>query len=158
MSRRHDTGLIQRHRSEVDSSRPGWLRYLMAGGIVVLVLGAGLVVGFGDFFGRPTAQANVITMRISMAGYDPNVLVAKPGETLTIDWWNTDNAMHLDGGGVHTLIAPELGINERLPAESRKTIEITAPTTPGNYDFYCDSCCGGKESPTMHGTLSVRAA
>jgi len=158
MSGRRDTGRVQRHRSEADSGRREWLRYLMAGGIVVVVLGAGLVVGFGDFFGRPTAQGNVITMRISMAGYDPNVLVAEPGETLTIDWWNTDNAMHLDGGGVHTLIAPELGINERLPAESRKTIQITAPTTPGNYDFYCDSCCGGKESPTMHGTLSVRAA
>jgi cytochrome c oxidase subunit II len=158
MSGRRNTGRIQRHRSEADSSPPGWLRYLMAGGIVVVVLGAGVVIGFGDFFGRPTAQGNVITMRISMAGYDPNVLVAKPGETLTVDWWNTDNAMHLDGGGVHTLISPELGINERLPAESRKTIQITAPTAPGDYDFYCDSCCGGKESPTMHGTLSVRAA
>lgn len=158
MSGRRDTGRVQRHRSDADPSRPGWLRYLMAGGIVVVVLGAGVVIGFGDFFGRPSTDGNIITMRISMAGYDPNVLVAKPGETLTIDWWNTDNAMHLDGGGVHTLIAPELGINERLPAESRKTIQITAPTAPGDYDFYCDSCCGGKESPTMHGTLSVRAA
>jgi plastocyanin len=158
MSGRRDTGRVQRHRPDVESDRPGWLRYVLAAGVVVLVLGAGLVIGFGDFFGRPTTTGNVITMRISMAGYDPNVLVAKPGETLTIDWWNTDNAMHLDGGGLHTLIAPELGINEKLPAESRKTIQITAPTTPGNYDFYCDSCCGGKESPTMHGTLSVRAA
>ena len=160
MSSRHDTGRVQRHRSEAEPTggRPGLVRYLLAGGLAVLVLAGGLVIGFGDFFGRPTAQGNVITMRISMAGYAPNVLVAKPGETLTIDWWNTDNAMHLDGGGLHTLIAPELGINEKLPAESRKTIQITAPTAPGNYDFYCDSCCGGKESPTMHGTLSVRAA
>ncbi len=157
MSGRHDTGRAQKYRSETERSNPGLLRYLLAGGVVVLVLGAGLVVGFGDFFGRPTDTGSVITMRISMAGYSPNVLVAKPGETLTIDWWNTDNAMHLDGGGLHTLIAPELGINEKLPAESRKTIQITAPTTPGDYDFYCDSCCGGKESPTMHGTLRVQA-
>jgi plastocyanin len=156
VSGRHDTGRIQKRRSEVaPSGRAGLGRYLLAGGLAALVLGAGLVIGFGDFFGRPTATGNVITMRISMAGYDPKVLVAKAGETLTIDWWNTDNAMHLDGGGVHTLIAPELGISETLPAESRKTIEIKAPTAPGDYDFYCDSCCGGKESPTMHGTLRV---
>ena len=125
---------------------------------MVVVLGAGLVLGFGDFFGRPSDTGTVVTMRISMAGYAPNLLVAAPGETLTVDWWNTDNAMHLDGGWVHTLIAPELGINETLPAESRKTIRITAPAKPGDYDFYCDSCCGGKQSPTMHGTLRVRPA
>lgn len=96
-------------------------------------------------------------MRSSMAGFDPNVLRAEPGETLTIDWWNTDNTLHLDGGGVHTFIVPELGISETLPAESRRTLSITAPTTPGEYDLYCETCCGGKESPTMHGTLVVTA-
>lgn len=158
MSGRRDTGRVQRHRSEDDPPRRPVLRYVLAASIVVVVLGAGLVIGFGGFFGRPTAQANAITMRSSMAGFDPKLLVAKPGETLTIDWWNQDNAMHLDGGGVHTFIAPELGIDEKLPAESRRTIQVTAPTTPGDYDFYCDSCCGGKESPTMHGTLRVTSA
>jgi heme/copper-type cytochrome/quinol oxidase subunit 2 len=32
-----------------------------------------------------------------------------------------------------------------------------APTRPGDYDFWCDSCCGGKESPTMHGILRVES-
>jgi heme/copper-type cytochrome/quinol oxidase subunit 2 len=31
------------------------------------------------------------------------------------------------------------------------------PAAPGEYDIYCDTCCGGKESPTMHGTLLVEA-
>ena len=160
MSPSQATGRPQHRRPTADPSAPAVSRWRLAalGGIVVVVLGAGLVLGFGDFLGRPAEAGNAVTMRISMAGYAPNLLVAAPGETLTIDWWNTDNAMHLDGGGVHTLIAPELGINETLPAESRKTIRITAPASPGDYDFYCDTCCGGKQSPTMHGTLRVRPA
>ena len=157
MSRRHDTGRVQKHRSEEPPSGPGLWRYLVAGGVVVAVLGAGVIIGFGGFLGRPADTGNVIPMRISMAGYDPNLLVAGPGETLTIDWWNTDGAMHLDGG-VHTLVAPGLGLRVELAAQSRKTIQVTAPATPGDYDFYCDSCCGGRDSPTMHGTLRVRAA
>jgi len=96
-------------------------------------------------------------MQISMAGFAPQTLEAAPGQTLTIDWWNQDNAMHLEGG-VHTLVSDQLGIHDSLPAESRKTITISAPSTPGDYDFWCDSCCGGRESPTMHGTLRVRSA
>ncbi|MFN8520969.1 MAG: cupredoxin domain-containing protein [Chloroflexota bacterium] len=123
----------------------------------VIILGGGLYLAFSGFLGQrgATTVAGAITMRSSMAGFDPNVLRAKPGETLTIDWWNLDNSMHLDGGGVHTFIAPELGIYETLPAEARRTIQVTAPLTAGSYDFYCDTCCGGKESPTMHGTLVV---
>jgi cytochrome c oxidase subunit II len=52
-------------------------------------------------------------------------------------------------------VSDSLGIRLTLSAESRKTVTITAPTTPGDYDFWCDSCCGGKGSPTMHGTLRV---
>jgi heme/copper-type cytochrome/quinol oxidase subunit 2 len=63
---------------------------------------------------------------------------------------------------VHTMISDELGIYEELPAagatgESRRVVEITTPTAPGSYDIYCDTCCGGKASPTMHGKLIVEA-
>lgn len=158
MSGRRDTGRVQRHRSEVDSDRPGWLRYVLAGGVVVVVLGAGLVVGFGDFLGRPDdATGQATTVRLSMAGFTPPVITAKAGQPLKLELWTTDGAVHLEGG-VHTIISDQLGIHEELPAESRRTVTLTMPTTPGDYDIYCDTCCGGKESPTMHGTLSVRAA
>lgn len=136
---------------------PRW-RIAAFGAVAVLVLGVGVALAGSVFFGqrdRPTV-AQAIPMRISMAGYEPKTLDAKPGQTLTLDWWNTDGAMHLEGG-VHTLVSPELGIREELPAESRKTITITAPERPGDYDFYCDSCCGGKDNPQMHGTLHVAA-
>lgn len=127
--------------------------------VVVVVLAGGIYLATSDLLGQRdrTSVAGAITMRSSMAGFDPNVITAKAGETITIDWWNTDNAMHLDGGGMHSFISPELGLDERLPAESRRTLSFTAPTSPGEYDFYCDTCCGGKESPTMHGTIVVTA-
>lgn len=133
------------------------LRVAAFGVAAAVILGGGLYFAFGGFLGQrgATTVAGAITMRSSMAGFDPDILRAKPGETLTIDWWNLDNSMHLDGGGVHTFIAPELGIYETLPAEARRVLSVTAPATPGGYDFYCDTCCGGKESPTMHGTLVV---
>jgi heme/copper-type cytochrome/quinol oxidase subunit 2 len=64
--------------------------------------------------------------------------------------------MHLEGG-IHTLISPELGLYETLPAESRRAVAFDVPDRPGTYDVYCDTCCGGKESPTMHGTIVVEA-
>jgi plastocyanin len=147
------------HRPPADPTPAAPSRWRLAAlvAIVVGVLGAGLFLGFGDFFNRPTGGGGTISMQISMAGFAPQALEAAPGQTLTIDWWNQDNAMHLQNG-VHTLVSDQLGIHDSLPAESHKTITITAPASPGDYDFWCDSCCGGKESPTMHGTLRVRAA
>ncbi len=126
--------------------------------VAALVLGGGTYLASSVFLGQrgTSTVAGAIPMRIGMSGYDPAVLKAKPGETLTIDWWNTDGTMHLQRG-VHTLVSDALGIRYELAAESRKTITITAPTTPGDYDFWCDSCCGGRDSPDMHGTLRVSA-
>ncbi len=137
--------------------RPTLLRGIAFGVVAVMILGAGIYLAGGVFLSQRdrTSQAGAISMRISMAGYDPSVLEAKPGQTLTIDWWNTDGMMHLQGG-VHTMVSDSLGLRFELPANSRKTISLTAPMTPGDYDFWCDSCCGGKASAAMHGTLRVR--
>ncbi len=126
--------------------------------MAVLVLGAGTYLAASVFLGQrgQTHVAGAIPVRISMAGFDPKTIDAKPGQTITLDWWNTDAAMHLQGG-VHTLVSDALGVRYALPAESRETITLTAPATPGDYDFWCDSCCGGKDSPDMHGTLHVAA-
>jgi cytochrome c oxidase subunit 2 len=126
--------------------------------VALIVLGVGVYLAAGVFLG-PRGSTNVaaaIPMRISMAGFSPAVIHAKPGEAVTLDWWNTDGAMHLQGG-VHTLVSDTLGLRLELPAQSRKTVTIMAPTRPGDYDFWCDSCCGGKESPTMHGILRVES-
>jgi hypothetical protein len=134
------------------------LRAAAFGGIAVLVLGAGIYLAGSVFLGQrgTTNVADAMPMRISMSGFDPKVIHANPGETVTLDWWNTDGAMHLTDG-VHTLVSETLAIRLKLPAESRKTVTLTAPTAVGDYDFWCDSCCGGKDNPAMHGTLHVEA-
>ncbi|HEX6140984.1 MAG TPA: cupredoxin domain-containing protein [Candidatus Limnocylindria bacterium] len=160
MSGRRATGNPQHRPGSVElEPRPSAVRYVAAGLLVLGILGAGLVLGFGDFFGRPNASdATAATpVRLSMAGFTPGTITARPGQVLKLDLWTTDAAPHLQGG-VHTLISDELGIREELPAESRRIVELQMPTTPGEYDIYCDTCCGGKASPTMHGTIRVEAA
>ena len=159
MSGHHETGRPQ-HRSSL-SEQPSPLarwRYAASGVLVVGVLAVGLLVGFGDFFGRPDAAASgaALPVRLSMAGFTPAVITANAGQELALELWTTDAAPHLHDG-VHTLISDELGIYEELGAESRRTVTISLPSTPGDYDIYCDTCCGGKASPSMHGTLRVEA-
>jgi heme/copper-type cytochrome/quinol oxidase subunit 2 len=160
MSGRRGTGNPQ-HRPTipVEIERPvsTW-RFAAAALLVVGVLAAGLILGFGDFIGRPgdggAAEGEATAVRMSMAGFTPATITATAGEPLRLELWTTDAAPHLQGG-VHTLISDELGIREELPAESRRTVSLPMPATPGEYDIYCDTCCGGKASPTMHGKIRV---
>jgi cytochrome c oxidase subunit 2 len=139
-------------------AKPNKLRVALFLGITAIVIGAGIYMAGSVFLGQrdKTNVAGAIAVRISMDGFDPNTLNAKPGQTLTLDWWDEDAAMHLTNG-VHTMVSDKFPVNLSLPAQSRKTVTVTAPTTPGDYDFWCDSCCGGKDNPKMHGTLHVAA-
>jgi len=127
------------------------------GAIAVAVLTVGAYLAFGDFLNRPAAAAGTIDFQSSMAGFTPSEIRVKAGSTVTLDWWTQDASMHLENG-VHTMIAPDLGLIEALPAESRRTVTWQVPNAPGTYDVYCDSCCGGKDSPTMHGKIVVESA
>lgn len=141
-------------------------------GIAAIVLAAGLYYASNFMFSGGPGPANpgianasgmiapasgTIDLGISMAGFDPSKIVAKPGQVLTFNWWTTDAAPHL-ANGVHTLISDSMNLHLSLKAQSKETIQITAPMQPGDYDFWCDSCCGGKDSPDMHGTVEVKAA
>lgn len=132
------------------------LRPLLFAGIVVGVLTVGSYLAFGDFLNRPATAAGAIDVQSSMAGFTPSSIRVRAGTTVTLDWWTQDSSIHLEGG-VHTMIAPELGLYEELGAESRRSVTWLVPNKPGTYDVYCDTCCGGKESPTMHGTIVIEA-
>ncbi len=149
----------ERHQSEVVRQRRARLPRVVGFAVVVaVVLGAGTYMAASVFLGSRGANANgYLPVRLSMAGFDPKVIDAKAGSTVRLNFWNTDNAMHLDGGGVHTFIMDSQKIYVTIPPEAQKEFAFTAPTTPGDYDFYCNTCCGGKASPTMHGTLHVTA-
>jgi len=141
------------------ASRNAWLRKIAFGGIVVAVLAVGGALAFGDFFNRPTdgATAGVIDVQSSMAGFTPGEIRVRAGETVTLSWWTKDAAVHLKDG-VHTMVSPDLGLNEQLPAESTKRVTWTVPNKPGTYDVWCETCCGGKDAPQMHGTIVVEPA
>lgn len=131
--------------------------------VVVAVLGGGVYLAAGDLLGQRGAAstANAIPVRLSMAGFTPAEIHVPAGQEVALELWTTDAAPHLEGG-VHTMISDELGIREELRAagmsgESRRVVRISTPARPGTYDIYCDTCCGGKASPTMHGKLVVEA-
>jgi plastocyanin len=138
------------------AARQARIRRIAFGAIVVAVLGVGSVLAFGDFLDRPSnsAAVGVIDVQSSMAGFSPSEIRVTAGTTVTMNWWTDDAAAHLQGG-VHTMIAPDLGLNEALPAEGNRTVVWQVPDKPGTYDVWCETCCGGKESPTMHGKIVV---
>ncbi len=148
------------HEAERRSRR---IRQGAFGLVIAGILAAGGYLAFGDLAGQrgSATTADTIPVRLSMAGFTPSDVRVPAGQTVAIELWTTDAAPHLHNG-VHTMISDDLGIYEELPAagptgESRKVVTITTPTTPGVYDIFCDTCCGGKESPSMHGTLTVTA-
>jgi len=139
------------------------IRKAAFGLVAVVVLAAGAYLAFGDFLGQrgATTAGGAISVQSSMAGFGPPIHV-KAGQIARLDWWTNDAAVHLQGG-VHTMLSEALGLNEALPAagpsgESRRLVTFTAPMKTGEYDIYCDTCCGGKASPTMHGKIIVDAA
>lgn len=148
---------------------PSKLRVLAFATVAALVLGAGFYFAGNIFFrsadpgmnmtGNATVVAPAtgsIDLRVSMDGFDPKIVKAKPGQNLTFNWWNSDGAMHLTNG-VHSMVSDSMGIRYELPAESSKTISFNAPQKPGEYDYWCDSCCGGKDNPGMHAKIVVEA-
>jgi len=143
--------------------RSGRIRQGAFGLVVVAILAVGGYLAFGDLAGQRGAAttADAIPVRLSMAGFTPSEVKVPAGQTVDLELWTTDAAPHLHNG-VHTMISDELGIYEELPAagptgDSRRVVTIMTPMEPGTYDIYCDTCCGGKASPSMHGKLTVTA-
>lgn len=105
----------------------------------------------------PVTDAAALQVRASMAGFDPPALTVKAGQPVKIEFASTDTSMHSDGGGWHQFAVDDLDIDWKVGPESSKVFTFTAPTAPGTYAYYCDVCCGGKENPSMQGTLTVTA-
>jgi cytochrome c oxidase subunit 2 len=95
-------------------------------------------------------------VQVDMGGFHPSTITATAGQPMRLQIINPDSSMHSDGGGWHELAIPELGIDARIAPRSDKTIDIPA-TAAGEYAFYCDVCCGGKDNPSMQGVLKVTA-
>lgn len=99
-------------------------------------------------------DASAIPVRVSMSGFSPSTLTVRMGEPLKIDLINLDNQYHTDGGGWHDFVLEAFGMNMTVEPLGQRV--FTIPTDrPGSYPWYCDLCCGGKESPSMVGWLRV---
>jgi heme/copper-type cytochrome/quinol oxidase subunit 2 len=105
---------------------------------------------------RPPVATAAERVTVDMGGFHPATLTATVGQPLELQIINPDSNMHSDGGGWHQLAIPDLGVDVKIGPRSDKTVEIPA-TAPGEYAFYCDVCCGGKENPSMQGVLKVTA-
>jgi plastocyanin len=144
-------GALQ-HQTTFDRARPA-----IFGALIVAVLAIGGWLAFGNFLTRPAAAVGTVSVQSSMAGFTPAEIRVTAGTTVTLDWWTEDAAIHLTDG-VHTMVAPDLGLREALGAQSRRAVTWTVPNKPGTYDVYCDSCCGGQDNPQMHGKIVVEPA
>ncbi|MBI4498065.1 MAG: cupredoxin domain-containing protein [Chloroflexi bacterium] len=118
--------------------------------VVVLVVG----VAFWLLRPPPSSQSADLTVTMTMAGFQPGRLTIPAGQPIAVRLVNPDSRFHTDGGGVHQFAIPDLGIDVRVQPESAMVVQLPA-AQPGTYAFYCDVCCGGKESPTMQGAIVV---
>lgn len=96
------------------------------------------------------------TIQVTMGGFSTPVVEATAGQPLRLRIDNPDTPYHSDGGGWHQLAIPALGVDARVAPRTDKVVEIPG-AEPGEYAFYCDICCGGKENPSMQGVLRVTA-
>lgn len=122
---------------------------------------ASVVIGLTGFllwraFAPIPAMAADVKIQTTMEGFIPQVIRAKVGKPITIQLINRDTRFHTDGGGWHQFALDELGVNAKVGPESTQLVTFT-PAREGTYEFYCDVCCGGKESPSMRGRLEVSA-
>jgi cytochrome c oxidase subunit 2 len=124
--------------------------------VTIFVVMVALVVGVAAWLLWPrSAQMTADqTVEVTMAGFTPPSLVVSANKPTTIRLVNPDSSHHTDGGGVHQFASPGLGLDVKVQPKSETVFTIPASKT-GTYTFYCDVCCGGKENPSMQGTIVV---
>lgn len=124
--------------------------------IVITIFGTAVYLIMSKTASLEPVDKEAIKMTITMAGFEPDVLSVKAGEPVKINLINPDNSHHTDGGGIHNFIltAGLASVNITVQPESQEVFTFM-PMQKGEYHWYCDSCCGGRENPNMHGTLIV---
>lgn len=122
-----------------------------------MIGGVALALVAGRLRGPAPSDVSAVQVYASMGGFEPGALTVKTGQTVRVELTTMDTPLHSDGGGWHQFAIVELGIDWKVGPESSQVFEFTAPATPGTYSWNCDICCGGKENPSMRGTLTVSA-
>jgi heme/copper-type cytochrome/quinol oxidase subunit 2 len=156
-SKQKDRSGTSGQRASRRGPKPGGSRlYLRLGAFVLVVVVVGVAVITLLQPPGSAESAGAVPVRIDMSGFEPATLQAKAGTPVKLRLVNPDSQFHTDGNGKHQFAIPELGVDTIVQPKSEQVITFT-PTQPGTYTFYCDVCCGGKENPSMRGTLTVAA-
>lgn len=143
--------------SKPNIANPAARRSALLFGLVALALLVLAGVLFLSPYLQSTGNRNPgTTLSISMGGWQPNVVYAKAGKAITLSVVNLDNALHSDGGGWHNFVLEGQGVEERIAPKQTGTVSFTL-NKPGEYLFYCNICCGGKDNPFMRGKVIVGA-
>ncbi|MDA8202673.1 MAG: cupredoxin domain-containing protein [Chloroflexi bacterium] len=167
MTRRESTSRLPTHRPGPGASTGGAgrrrhqrpdrrLRLALFSGIALVVgaLAVSLVVSRLQPPGATDATA--LQVHTSMGGFEPAALAVKAGQEVRIELANMDTQFHADGGGWHEFAVDELGVDWKVGPEESRVFTLTAPAA-GTYTWYCGICCGGRDNPSMRGTLTVTA-
>ena len=145
-------------RRETGAARSSQRVRLFAFGLLALFMGGlALALVVGRLQGTAASDSTAVQVHASMGGFEPATMTVKAGQTVRVEFASMDTPFHSDGGGWHQFAIDELGIDWKVGPESSRVFELTTPATPGTYSWYCDICCGGKENPSMRGTLTVAA-
>lgn len=139
-------------------ARPQPLRVAAFAVVSIVVLGVAGYLLYTAFVRPPlpAVAGKVIDIAASMSGFDQTEVRVKVGEPVTLRLSSLDNSHHTDGGGQHQWAVDELGLDVVAQPLGNNSITFT-PTAPGEYQFYCGICCGGRANPSMQGTLIVEA-
>lgn len=131
------------------------LRLATLVGVTLVVVAAALLLIRPQTIPSAAADSTAAqSVGVTMMGFQPSHLQIAAGQPMHLRLVNPDSPYHTDGGGVHQFAVPELGVDVKVPP--RSTLDVTIPAAKaGTYTFYCDVCCGGKENPSMQGTITV---
>jgi hypothetical protein len=122
----------------------------------IAVLGLAVTMFVRPFTRGAEAPSEATVLRISMSGWSQKVVEAPADGAIRITMVNLDNRFHTDGGGWHNFVLPSLDFEARVAPKGTETFTVELnELPPGEYEFYCDICCGGKDNPFMQGTLRV---
>ncbi|GBD10388.1 Nitrous-oxide reductase [bacterium HR23] len=130
-------------------------RFVLFGGITLAILATATFFLWRALEPVGRGAPGTVTVSLSMGGFSPSLVEVRAGEPVTLRLVNKDNQFHTDGGGWHQFAVDELGINIKVPPLTAQNFTFT-PSQAGAFVFYCDVCCGGRESPFMQGVLVVR--
>ncbi len=124
--------------------------------VILVVVGAAyyLSLPYSPPVQTAPKENGVTELLINMGGWTPNVVYAKAGKpiTLRIVTWLSERSM---SDNIHSFVMDDPKIDLRFLAGETKTVTLPA-LKPGEYAFWCVTCCGGKASRSMHGTLIVQ--